>query len=422
MAASGGYSRVHHTAPPQAPEPKKAKDRRLRREQLAMGLDVIEPGHPLYEPPYERDTGDQNVRHYPDRQYHPDDKDMLGEDGISTGEFLKRRRQLRRVWEPEPVLPVIIDFTEVKEPLFPHLLHPSHSRSMAPNAELWREAIAEARRRFPGKKNVEDEIQRNCYLWDRMDAGTLPADFNPYPPKSDKHAAFAERIVLADDRPRDTTYDYLLTTRQTRRRAKRKLAKGLHLSDEEFSLLFRPIEEWSLEELSDGYPHSDLTGAKLAATATSSLFRGELRDKVKTELERRIKDRLDKLTVTATDALGDVMKNAELDGRGRPIVPASAKLRAAEYVLDRMMGKPTIRTESELSTKLTAVLAEVMVAPEMRLTEDGVVPTGQLLAGQRGRRQDHQDDVLDRVYRSTIGHEVRALEGIIDAEVIDDGE
>lgn len=419
MAAPGGYSRVHHTQPA-----KPSGKRRVTKAQAAMaevGVEIIEPGHPDYIPPYERDTGDRNVRLYPSTQYSPDDLDLLGEDGISAKEFWRRRRQLHRVHEQVPVAPAIIDFTEVKEPLFPQLVHPRIYGSMAPNAALWQAAIQEAKRRWPGKSDPSAAIERDCYYWDRMEHGTLPADFNPYKPGTDRHEAFKQRVHLVDDRPRDETYDYLLTTRQARRRAKRKLERGLHLSDEEFALLFKPVEEWTLAELSEGYPHSDLTGKKLAVTATSSLFRGEMRERVKAELERRIKDRLDKLTVTATDTLSDVMGNGELDGRGRPIVPASVKARAAEYVLDRFMGKPTIRTETDLSAKLVAVLGEVMVSPEVRLTADGVVPTGQVVAGQRGQRQDYRDEVLQRVYNSTLGAEVRMIEGYEDAEVVDDG-
>lgn len=419
MAASGGYAKIHHTPERHRPMPKTKKARRERQAFDEVGAVVLEPGDDEYVAPYERDTGSRDVRSYPAGQYSPADLDLLGEDGISKAEFMRRRRQLRRVWEPEAVPSVIIDFTEVKEPLFPQLVPARIYGSMAPNAEIWQEALREARRRFPGK-GVEQAIERDCYYWDRMEHGTLPADFNPYRKGTDRHEAFAQRVHLVDDRPRDATYDHLLTTRQTRRRAKRKLERGMHLSDEEFALLFRPIEEWTLDELSDGYPHSDLTGAKLARTATSSLFRGELRDKVKTELERRIRDRLDKLTVNATDTLKDLLKNGEVDGRGRPIVPASVKMRAAEYALDRFMGKPTIRTESDLSAQLVAVLGEVMVSPEVRLTADGVVPTGQMLAGQRGHKQNYADEVLDRVYRSTLGREVKMIDNIVDAEVVED--
>lgn len=419
MAASGGYAKVHHMPERRKPMPKTKKARREREAYEEVGAEVFEPGDPEYVTPYEPDTGSKNVRSYPSSQYSPADLDMLGEDGISQAEFMRRRRQLRRVWETVPVAPVIIDFTEVKEPLFPQLVHPRIYGSMASNAEIWQEAMREARRRFPGK-GVEQAIERDCYYWDRMEHGTLPEDFNPYKKGTDRHEAFRQRVHLVDDRPRDATYDYLLTTRQSRRRAKRKLERGMHLSDEEFELLFRPVEEWTLAELSDGYPHSDLTGKKLARTATSSLFRGEMRERIKGELERRIRDRLDKLTVNATDTLKDILRNGEVDGRGRPIVPASVKMRAAEYALDRFMGKPTIRTESDLSAKLVAVLGEVMVSPEVRLTADGVVPTGHMLAGQRGQRQDYQDEVLERVYRSTLGAEVKMIEGVVDAEVVED--
>lgn len=382
-------------------------------------MEEIYPGDPRWVPTYERDTGSRNVRSHPSTQYHPDDLDKLAEDGITDKEFWRRRKQLARVWEPVTVAPVIIDFTMVKEPLFPSRVHPRVRGSMAPDAALWQEAIRLAKLQWPTNSN-EDVMARNNYWWDRIDGNTLPADFNPFPPGSDRYQAFEERVTLIDDRPRDTTYDYLLSTRQTRRRARRKLEKGLHLSDEEFEHLFKPLSEWSMTELAEGYPHADSTGKKLPSTATSSLFRGEMRERVRDELEKRVKAKLDGLAIRATESLQSVLDNEEIDGRGRPVVPAGVKASTAQYVIDRMLGKPTQHIESDLSAKLTAVLGDVMVSPEVALTAQGVVPTGALLAGQRGQRQDHQDDVLERVYRSTIGHEVKQIEPYVDAEVVED--
>jgi hypothetical protein len=426
VAGPGRYSLLSHThvsrcLPEDKRQSKKAKrERAARRAAEALGVVEIYPGDPQWAPEYERDTGSRNVRSHPSTQYHPDDLDKLAEDHISDKEFWRRRKELARVWEPAYIPPVIIDFSMVKEPLFPSRAHPRTRGSMAPNAGLWQEAIREAKLKWP-RNHSEDIMARNNYWWDRIDGGTLPADFNPYPPGTDKHQAFSERVTLIDDRPRDATYDYLLTRRQTRRRARRKLEKGLHLSDEEFEQLFKPLAEWSMAELAEGYPRTDVTNKKLPRTATSSMFRGEMRERVREELERRVKTKLDGLAIKATQSLSDVLDNSEIDGRGRPVVPASVKASAAQYVIDRMLGKPTQHVETDLSAKLTAVLGDVMMAPEVSLTAEGVVATGALLTGQRGQRQDHQDDVLERVYRSTIGHEVRQLEpAYIDAEVVED--
>lgn len=374
---------------------------------------VSDPDDDAQHPAYERHTGIRDVRHYPQAQYSPDALDALGDDDITTREFMRRRRDERRVWEYVPPIPLVIDFTEVKEPLFAHKLDPRNSSSMHPDAEMYTEARKAARRLISADKTVEAEMARNVYYWGRIDAGTLPARFNPYKPGTDKHEAFKQRVTLADDRPRDPETQRLMTERQVRRRAERKLKKGLHLTDEEMEILFKPLGEWDLEELKQGRPRG--IDGKFHGPTPQGFLRGEIKERVREELQRRVRAQLDGLTVDATKTISDLMNNDEIDGRGRPLVPAGVKMRAAEFVVDHMLGKPVARVENDLSAKLIGLLGDVMIAPGAQLTADGVVPTGALHAGQRGQRQGYDDAALEAVYASTLGRKL-AIENVVDAE------
>lgn len=382
-----------------------------RRKASASGVD--HPEDDAQHPQYERNTGRREIRHYPQGQYSPEALDALGEDGITDREFMRRRREERRVWETPVVHALVIDFTDVKEPLYAHKLPPQHSTSMHPDAAMYTDARKNARRVASSEKTVAGEMARNEYYWGRIDAGTLPAHFNPYVPGTDKHEAFIERITLVDDRPVDPETQKLMTQRQVRRRAERKLKKGLHLTDEEMEILFKPLDQWDLEELKRGRPRG--IDGKFRGPTPQGFLRAEIKEKIREELQRRVRGKLDTLTIDALSTIEAIMDNNEIDGRGRPIVPAGVKMRAAEFVVDHMMGKPVARVENDLSAKLMAVLGDVMVAPGAQLTADGVVPTGALHAGQRGQRQGYSDMALEAVYASTMGRQL-ALENVVDAE------
>lgn len=381
-----------------------------------FGVEVIRPSDPHYVPQYEPDNP-QNVRHYPPSQYHPDDLDLLGEEDITPGEFWRRRRELRRVWEPIPATPLIIDFSDVKRPLFPSITPSWHSGSISREAlEIYRPAIREARRLWPGQEN---RLKRDVHYWSKMDAGELPSDFNPYPEGTDRHAAFTARTLLVDDRPVDPETQRLETERQTRRRAERKLKRGMTITDEEFALIFRPVEQWTIEELSKGYCKT--AEGRWPSRPPSQLMRGQIRERIDEEFRKRVRGSMNGLTVDALNALQRVIKDDDLDGRGRPMVPAATKVKAAEFLLDHLLGKPKQVVQEDISVRLSGILADVMVAPEAQLTPEGVVPTGRLMAGQRGVRGGHRDRALESVYQSTLGSTL-AIENVVDAEVVDEDE
>ncbi len=148
-------------------------------------------------------------------------------------------------------------------------------------------------------------------------------------------------------------------------------------------------------------------------------MRGQIREKIDEEFRRHVKLDMNGLTVEALAALRHVLTEDGSDSRGRPLVPAGVKVRTAEFLVDHLIGKPKQVVQEDISIRLSSILADVMVAPGVELTEDGVVPTGRYSAGQRGVRQGHDDQALQSVYRSTLGHTL-AIDNVVDAEVVDD--
>ncbi len=393
-------------------ETPRAKKRVALRE---AGVEVItnspgKPAHSTYAPQYAPDGS----RNYPDGQYSPDGLAELGESDISAKEYERRRKSLRRVYEAVPATPMIIDFSEVKQPLHPQKTGPWHKFSSHPQRELYRAALQLAKEVYPDHR---DRFKRDIVLWERMGKGELPEDFNPYKPGTDHHEAFAHKVLLLDDRPYDDGIQALMTERQVRRRAERKLKRGLPLTDEEFELIFKPVEQWTMEELSRGYPRT-LDG-KWPSQPPSQLMRGAIREKIEERFRTVIRQDMSGLTVEAITQIRHILKNDDVDGRGRPAVPASVKMKAAEFLIDHLVGKPKQVVETDISVKLAGILGDVMIAPEAQLTTHGVVPTGRYSAGQRGVRGDFQDDPM--LALSELMGDRLSIESYVDAEVVDEG-
>jgi len=67
---------------------------------------------------------------------------------------------------------------------------------------------------------------------------------------------------------------------------------------------------------------------------------------------------------TAIETVRFILENEAVDRRGRPLVPMSTKLDAAKWVVEHLVGKPTVRVEADISVRLQSLLGAVMVSPE----------------------------------------------------------
>ncbi len=162
----------------------------------------------------------------------------------------------------------------------------------------------------------------------------------------------------------------LLTPKQIRARARRRARRAEMMTDEEFHAIYKPIEEWDLEELARGRPKN---AAGRFSGATPSWISREVHERSMTLFKQAIKTEMNALTPKASDVLEWVMTNDEVDDKGKPIVPASTKLDAAKFLFEHTVGKPTQRVESDVSVRLQSILGVVMANPAQALAAG---PTG----------------------------------------------
>ncbi len=322
------------------------------------------------------------------------------------------------VWEDVGGTPLVIDFTNVMEPITPKLRHPSHPDSKHPERPLhvWAKKLAF---QHDGRRGLSGTQSRNEWYWEQMDKGLLPPHFNPYVPNSQRHNAFEERVDLRDDRPTaansfNPNLPVLQTPHQIRKRARRKMARGESLSEDELEVLCsKPVGEWSMEELAKGYPR--LPNGHWPPRPPGQYVQIAMREKIDRQFKLMVKGSMNVTTVDALKVLSDVLHNEDTDNRGKPHVSASTKVDAAKFLVEHLLGKPKQTVENDISVKLQGILAGVMISPEMSIPsqpELPVGPTGRMLAGQRGQRQDYDDTELNTL---------RDL-GVIDAELVEEDE
>lgn len=191
----------------------------------------------------------------------------------------------------------------------------------------------------------------------------------------------------------------LLTPKQIRARARRRVARMERMSDLEFETLYKPIEEWDLEELARGRPR-----------AMDGTFRGPTPKWINRETHERsmdlfkqaIKMQMNSATPSAMDAILAMIQNSEVDEKGKPVVPASTKLDAAKFLLEHVVGKPTQRVENDISVKLQGILGVVMANPDQALSHEGyqvghlpgvTFPMGQIGGGDEIILDDEDSDL-----------------------------
>lgn len=324
--------------------------------------------------------------------YSAEDQLTLADPDTPDSVYYHILENRRRVFEQVRATPLVIDFTEVQEPIAPHKLPPYVKGSSHPDAAQYDNMRTRAVLKFPKR------AEREAHYWALMDAGELPEDFNPYPPKSTLHAAFEDRMHMNDDRP-ETTNDkgtvVLDTDRQAFRRAKRKLARGDRLSDEEFNKICKPVEEWDIEELARGYPKKK--DGKFPGVPPNLMLRTEMSERVEALFKQHVRLGMRGSTVSALKVIQDILDNTDTDNRGKALVSASAKLDAAKFLVEHLLGKPTQRVEEDISVKLSGLLAGVMVSPETLIQGNSVQSTDKFQVAQRGRRDGYEDQQVERL-------------------------
>lgn len=125
----------------------------------------------------------------------------------------------------------------------------------------------------------------------------------------------------------------------------------------------KPVAEWDMEELARGRPRGP-----------NGKFQGPRPTWITPVILREASDRLrqltkDELATYAGDAvrvMGELMKSTDVDEDGKPIVSAKTRLDAAKYVLDQIIGKPTLPVEHSGNVTLQHLMGSILVNPDGR--------------------------------------------------------
>lgn len=161
-------------------------------------------------------------------------------------------------------------------------------------------------------------------------------------------------------RPR-TADGKLLTPKQIRARARRKMQRKEFLTEQEQEYLYqKPIEDWDMEELARGRPRNSkgtFTGPR------PKWINAQVHEQAMEKYTAAVKTDMRASTVDALGTIRWIISNDDVDDKGKPIVPASTKLEASKFLLEHIVGKPTQRIETDVSVKLQAILGTVLVNP-----------------------------------------------------------
>lgn len=123
----------------------------------------------------------------------------------------------------------------------------------------------------------------------------------------------------------------------------------------------KPVSEWDMDELAKGRPRSsDGTFRGPAPSWITPLIMKEAQDRLRT-LTRQD---LSSYAADAIKVMGKLMKEDGTDLDGKPLVPPTVRLNAAQYVLDQLIGKPTNPVEISGNVALQTLMATVLVNDE----------------------------------------------------------
>ena len=200
------------------------------------------------------------------------------------------------------------------------------------------------------------------------DATIVTLDFRKAEPiRLHKSGKIRHRGSARDSRPIDGD-GKLLTPKQIRARARRAAKRKSRdvINTIEFETLYKPIEEWDMEELARGRPRN--IDGNFSSRAPSWITR-EVHERAMERFIDLTKSSMGALVPDALTSLHWVISSDELDERGKPIVPASAKNQAAMFLLEHVVGKPKQHIEQDISVKLQGILGAVMANPSDALSE-----------------------------------------------------
>lgn len=135
------------------------------------------------------------------------------------------------------------------------------------------------------------------------------------------------------------------------------------IEKEEYDVLYRPVEEWDMEELARGRPKNAV--GSFAGRAPAFVTRA-VHEAAMKRFEEIVRSDMNTHTIKALSTLNLLLSSDEVDDNGKPIVPPSTKADISKFLIEHIVGKPTQRVQSDISVKLQGILGTVMVTPDMQ--------------------------------------------------------
>lgn len=151
--------------------------------------------------------------------------------------------------------------------------------------------------------------------------------------------------------------------RTIRARIRRRTAK---FNDDVDQLMkaqgYKPVSEWSLEELSRGKPKNPETGRW--STGRPNWITPRIQEEVRKRFREETLMGLTKHTTKALRILGELLVSEETDHTGKPIVSAKDRMQIAMFIVEHTIGKPQSKIEiGPDESKWRSVLAESVSLP-----------------------------------------------------------
>lgn len=159
-----------------------------------------------------------------------------------------------------------------------------------------------------------------------------------------------------------------LSSKNTKRRLQRRINMDVIRRDVE---MIKPVDEWDWEELQRGHPRGP-NGSFGKRPLWADLFRAD--EEVQRRLRTMSASHLRAHVGAAVGVLVELMTDDGTDLDGKPVVPASVRLKAAELVLDHTIGKPTAHVEVDTSDKLGSLLASCLVNDDGEDAHPAIIP------------------------------------------------
>lgn len=235
-------------------------------------------------------------------------------------------------------------------------------------------------------------------------ATIMTVDFRGVPDHRQRKSGKLRDRIPTNQKPVDAS-GRLLTPKQIRARARRKMKRTEMMTEQEWEIVcHKPIEEWDMEELARGRPRAKdgtFKGPK------PSWITREVHERSMERFKAAIKSDMNATTVDAMTAIRGIINNDEVDDKGKPLVPASTKLDAAKFLLEHVVGKPKQHLEADVSVQLQAILAVAMGNPAETLMSQST--------GGQGYTMGHFPGIT-----IPLGVEAADDDDVIEGEIVDD--